>query len=52
MKHLAKELKPNKLSDISPCSPFTGGADGSYPSFLEGKMNAKNKISSSILNRS
>ena len=42
MKHLAKELKPNKLSDISAMvALYRPGPMDLIPAFLEGKMNAK-----------
>ena len=42
MKHLAKELKPNKLSDISAMvALYRPGPMDLIPSFLEGKKNAK-----------
>ncbi|MFA6016577.1 MAG: DNA polymerase III subunit alpha [Patescibacteria group bacterium] len=42
MKHLAKELKPNKLSDISAMvALYRPGPMDLIPSFLEGKINAK-----------
>ncbi len=42
MKHLAKELKPNKLSDISAMvALYRPGPMDLIPSFLEGKNNAK-----------
>ncbi len=42
MKHLAKELKPNKLSDISAMvALYRPGPMDLIPAFLEGKNNAK-----------
>jgi len=42
MKHLAKELKPNKLSDISAMvALYRPGPMDLIPAFLEGKANAK-----------
>jgi DNA polymerase-3 subunit alpha len=42
MKHLAKELKPNKMSDISAMvALYRPGPMDLIPSFLEGKINSK-----------